>query len=183
MASEGTFRRDLLYRLNVIQFRIPPLKERPEDIPHLVGRFIREFRESLPRENVEGISDHALEALIRHPWPGNVRELRNTLEQATLMTAGPRIRWSDLPPSVRELVPETAGNSSSALSLPEEWLSEGIRAVRRRAVDRIERTYLAALLRETGGRVGETAERAGISTRALYGKMKRLGLDKSDFRD
>ncbi|NJD20260.1 MAG: sigma-54-dependent Fis family transcriptional regulator [Gemmatimonadetes bacterium] len=177
------FRPDLYYRLAVVTLAIPPLRDRREDIPDLVDRFLAHFRRTLGKP-VEGIEPEAREALQRHRWPGNVRELINVLERALLLAQGPRVTVGDLPRSIAgaaareayaERPPGTFASSPPLLELP-------IREARRRAVTEFERGYLVRLLAETGGRVGETARRAGVSERSLYDLMRRAGLDKADFR-
>jgi DNA-binding NtrC family response regulator len=182
--AAGRFRQDLFFRLNVVPLPIPPLRERMEDLPDLVGATMRFFRNHLGREEVEGITDEALEALLRHPWPGNMRELMNVVERAVLLCQSQRIGLADLPP-------EIVGGTSPAPSFPAPtgedeasaaWLDRPLREVRAEAIATCERNYLAGLLRRTGGRVGETARLAGIAPRSLYDKMRRYGLRKEDFR-
>src|SRR5439155_3643052 len=88
---EGRFRADLFYRLNVFPIRVPPLRERPEDIPLLVWAFLEQFARPLGK-NVRGIARESMEALQRYPWPGNVRELRNLVERALITSTGPTLR-------------------------------------------------------------------------------------------
>ena len=96
MVAEGSFRRDLLYRLNAVTLEIPPLRARPEEISTLADRFFHEAARSLGRE-LAGITDAALEALVRHRWPGNIRELKNAIERAVVIAEGQRIVLDDLP--------------------------------------------------------------------------------------
>ncbi len=178
--EEGRFRADLFYRLAVVTLAIPPLRERREDIPLLLERYLAEFRRTLGRP-VEGIDAEAMEALVRHGWPGNVRELINVLERAVLLTRGPRISLGDLPPSISGPSPR-ASSARRPLELPSGVFDAPIPQARRRVVEAFERTYLSRLLQESGGRVGETARRAGISERSLYDLMRRCGLAKEAFR-
>ena len=182
LVKSGEFREDLFYRLNVVPFEVPPLRARREDLPHLIGRFLRHFRKTLPRPDVTGIENPALAALLAHPWPGNVRELMNTIERTMLLAEGPLIRIEDLPENVRAGPKPRTADGDRLAEVPTEWRAASLKEVRRLAMDRVERTYLAAILADTGGRIGEAAERAGISARALYEKMRRLGLDKRDFK-
>src|ERR671927_124718 len=99
--EEGTFRADLYYRLNVLRIYLPPLRERPEDIPILVRRFIREFSEQHDRP-FHGISAEAMQLLVDYPWPGNVRELRNLIESMVVLAPGHEIQPEDLPRPIRE---------------------------------------------------------------------------------
>ncbi|MCB9916569.1 MAG: sigma-54-dependent Fis family transcriptional regulator [Planctomycetes bacterium] len=185
----GRFREDLYYRLNVVQVRVPALRERVEDVPDLVGYLIRRFRRAMDGATATSISAEALAALLRYPWPGNVRELINVVERAMLLTDGERIELEALPPRV------VAGGSAAAAAataqtaqapapeLPADWREQTLKEVREAAVARAERAYLDRLLTETCGHVGRTAERAGISPRALYDRLRRHGLDKDDYKD
>jgi DNA-binding NtrC family response regulator len=180
--AEKRFRPDLYYRLGVVSLTIPPLRERREDIPLLVEDYVRWFGTRLGR-HVTGVTPEALEALEGYPWPGNVRELMNVIERAMLLCTEARIRPWDLPENVTvaggEAVRAPAGPPAppATPSLDRPW-----REARDGALLQFERGYLSGLLRSTGGRVGETARRAGISPRALFEKMKRHGLRKEDFR-
>ncbi len=182
----GRFRRDLYYRLHVVGLRVPPLRERREDIADLAGDFIRVFRESLRRRYVERISDEALDALLNWSWPGNVRELVNAIEHALVVCRSDRITRDDLPePIVADRHPPASpapDTPSSAPATREDWFDLPLVEARRRAVADFERSYLRARLTRTGGRVGEAAKLAGISPRALYDRMRKLGLRKEDYR-
>jgi transcriptional regulator with PAS, ATPase and Fis domain len=94
--KEGTFREDLYYRLKVVDLHLPPLRDRKEDIPDLVGLFIRKYNAKMGK-NVTDITPRALEALIAHDWPGNIRELQNVIERAVLFCDDPSIDLSLIP--------------------------------------------------------------------------------------
>jgi DNA-binding NtrC family response regulator len=175
----GKFREDLYFRLAVVPLRIPPLRERREDLPDLIGMFMRHFRSSVDREDVNGITPEAMEALLRYSWPGNVRELINVIERATLLCRGLTITRADLPEPLGSL-PPPAG-SADTLPLPRAWDDRPFHEVKKEVLDRFERKYLRHLLDRTGGRIGESAKLAGVAERTLYEKMKRLGLRKEDF--
>jgi DNA-binding NtrC family response regulator len=180
------FRRDLYYRLSVVSLTIPPLRERCEDIPALVESYLDYLRPQVGRD-VTGITDDALEALTRYDWPGNVRELINILERAMLLCDENTITRDDLPQAIRSLGPSRGATGTLPAAadgtLPADWLQKPIRHGRRKVVDAFERAYLESILRETRGRIGETAKRAGIEPRSLYDKMKKYGLRKEDFKD
>jgi len=183
--EDGAFRRDLYYRLGVVTLEVPPLRHRREDITDLVDSFIQHFAYSLGRD-VAGITPAAREVLGSHDWPGNVRELANVLERAVLLCEGTELDLDDLPHSIVSAamplnVPATDVDSR-VTPLPPRWRELTLREARGAVVDAFERSYLSAHLAETGGRVGETARRAGIQPRSLYEKMRRLGLRKEDFR-
>jgi len=184
--ASGKFREDLYYRLNVVTLEIPPLRERAEDIPDLVGTFIRHFRRELGRSEVDDISEDALDALVAHPWPGNVRELINAVEHAIVLCRGSRIEAADLPETVRGPAgarPAVARPGSQAAASDLAPLFDlPLREARAKATADFERAYLEEQLRREKGRIGRTAERAGITTRSLYDKLKQHGLRKEDFR-
>jgi len=193
LASEvavGGFRRDLFYRLGVVTLTVPPLRERQDDIPELVDSYIEYLRPRIGRE-VRSITPEAVQALKRYEWPGNVRELINVLERAILLCDGEEITLLDLrdtlgpraAPAVAVAAAELGGSRiPSPPTFSEAWLDRSWREVRQEALETLERAYLAGLLRETRGRVGETAKRAGIRPRSLYEKMQRLGLRKEQFK-
>ena len=112
--EEGRFRPDLYYRLNVLSIYLPPLRDRPEDIPLLVRRFIKEFSQQHDRQ-FHGISADAMQILMSYPWPGNVRELRNLVESMVVLAPGREIGPSDIPRSIRE---GGAARSISAIVIP-----------------------------------------------------------------
>lgn len=185
--EEGSFRRDLFYRLGVVSLTIPPLRERREDIPNLIDDMLEHFRAEIPH-HIRGVSPRAKEALSRYAWPGNVRELMNVIERAMLLSGSDEISLEDLPENISGLVctdadlPTPEAMAGENLGVPKEWLSLPLREARERLLTEFERAYLAGLLEATGGRIGETARRAGIQPRSLFEKMRRLKLKKEDFR-
>lgn len=192
--ERGQFRADLYYRLGVVEMEIPPLRERPEDIPLLVQIYLRHHATILGRD-IRGLTDEAGQAMAGYPWPGNVRELINVIERAVLLCVGDEIGLEDLPESIREAATkggELPSASQSAVAgdthagshivFPSFWLNLPWKKVREELMMEGERAYLTALLTATGGRVGETAKRAGMSERSLFEKMRRHGLRKEDFR-
>src|SRR6476469_1697288 len=100
MVSEGRFREDLFYRINVIPIALPPLRERREDIPLLAEHFLAKYTETMGKQ-IAAISNEALDLLVRHDWPGNIRELENVIERAVALEATPAILAESLPPVVR----------------------------------------------------------------------------------
>lgn len=178
--EEGRFREDLLFRLNVVSLVIPPLRERIEDLPWLLGRFLRHFAETHHREEMRGIDKDALEILHGYSWPGNVRELVNVIERAVLLCEGDSITVADLPPEVLETAPALAPTGTAEPS--DELMALPLQEARRRITEDFERRYLENLLRKHQGTVSEVANDAGINPRTLYEKMRRLGLKKEDFR-
>ena len=159
--SKGNFREDLFYRLNVIPFYVPPLRERKEDIPLLAKHFLREFSQTYNRRSKE-ISDDALDALVRYTWPGNVRELRNLVERIVIMNpAVPKLERKHLPTLIyREGGRRNLGEFSSLHEARASY----------------EREYILKKLDESSGNVARTAEVLGLERSHLYRKMKTLGI-------
>jgi len=158
-ARAGRFREDLYYRLNVLHIRLPPLRERPEDIPALVTAFLAQTA-ALSGAAAPAVTPEALRALSLHPWRGNARELKNVLERASILADEGRIDLAQLPDDVRE-------SGAPRLSLPE-------------AVDRFERSHIALVLRLCEGNREKAAEELGISEATLYRRLERLGLKGVD---
>ena len=161
----GRFRQDLYYRLNVIPLRVPPLRERKEDIPVLTNWFLREF--SL-KECEEGktIADDALTKLIEHDWPGNVRELKNFIERLVIMVPQDVITANDIP----LLTEENHEIPEAALPL---FASDSFRTAK---ID-FEKEYIIKKLKEFDGNISKTAEAIGLERSNLHRKIKRYGLD------
>jgi DNA-binding NtrC family response regulator len=181
------FREDLYYRLSVVTLTVPPLRERREDIPELVENYLSRLRVRVGRE-IRGITAEAMAALCRYDWPGNVRELINVVERSLILCSGNEVTLEDLPLSVggtadasRTLF-QTNVVLESDEGLPPEWLEQPWRRVRRDVVGRFEKAYLTGVLKQTGGRIGEAARRAGMEPRSLFEKMRKYGLRKEMFR-
>ncbi len=155
--QDGKFREDLYYRLNVIPFHVPPLRERQGDIPQLARAFAAEFcaASGVPEK---AFLPRTLALLQSYAWPGNVRELRNLVERLVLMTPGPRIRPADLPEEIRGGVRPT--------ELPGASLEEARRE--------FERRFLLARLEEHGGNISRTAEAIGLARESLSRKLRAL---------
>jgi DNA-binding NtrC family response regulator len=180
------FRRDLFYRLSVVSLNLPPLRARKEDIPELVYSYIRHFSSKIGSEAL-GISKDALEAMEKYHWPGNVRELINVIERAMLLCEGDEIQLSDLPEEIShtEVIKENfvlKAIDSDDFTLSEEFANKSWKEVKNEIVDLYEKAYLKTLLKKTKGKIGKTAEKAGIEPRSLYNKMKAHNLDKNNFK-
>ena len=167
MVEEGTFRQDLLYRLDVLTIRIPPLRERREDIGPLVAHFVTRTNARLDTE-VQGVTPEAMEVMRAYDWPGNVRELENTIEHAAVMAEGPHIDAADLPDRARR-GPRTA-QGRLTLDFPEDDLSV------KRAHRALEREFILRALERTGGNRTHAARLLDLSHRALLYKIKDFGL-------
>ena len=168
---EGRFREDLYYRLRVVVIEIPPLRERPADLPLLVARFLEQVAKRLGRER-KPIGQAALARLARHPWPGNVRELRNVVEQAAVLASGAEIAEEDLRLDAAALLP--------GKDLPPEHAATFADA-KRLAVEQFEREYLLRALRQCGGNISRTAEAIGMVRQSLQQKIRELGLRDEDW--
>jgi two-component system, NtrC family, response regulator AtoC len=176
------FRLDLYYRLAVVTLTIPPLRERREDIPLLVQHYVERFRVLLRRQ-VTGVTSRALDALTAYEWPGNVRELINVIERAVLLCSGSDIDLDDLPPVIMQRHTAEAGPARHAQSVvPPAWFALPLQDARQELLASFERAYLTRLLEDTGGRISDSARRAGINERSLYDLMRRYGLRKEAFR-
>ena len=150
--ARGEFRADLYYRLNVFDIRIPPLRERPDDILPLATGFLREFAGATAE-----LTPEAMEALRRHEWPGNVRELRNVLERALIMCDGRFIDTEHLCLRAREDVPPLSITDLATL----------------------ERQAIEQVMKDVGGNKVRAAKQLGISRMQLYGRLRKFGLEKA----
>ncbi|PRQ07862.1 sigma-54 dependent transcriptional regulator [Enhygromyxa salina] len=186
----GRFRSDLYYRLGVIELELPPLRQRIEDLNCLLDLQLARFNLALGRR-LRGFTPPARRALERYAWPGNVRELINVIERAVLLCLGDEISLEDLPRSIarsQDPRPDPAPQQPppapprEQLELPEAWLHLPWREVRDALLRDGERVYLSNLLARTHGRIGLTAQHAGLAERSLFEKMRRHGLRKEDFR-
>ncbi len=165
--SAGQFREDLLYRLDVVGVRLPPLRERPEDVPALAAHFLARYARLRPELAGLRLSGEAHDALVAHRWPGNVRELEHALERAVVLAEGPTIREEDLPETVRE----GPGPPPYPRAAPGASLSI------KRATRALEADLIREALGRTGGNRTRAAELLDLSYRALLYKIKDYGLE------
>jgi formate hydrogenlyase transcriptional activator len=163
MVADGTFRTDLYYRLNVFPVVLPPLRERPDDIPRLVRHFTQRFARRMGRR-IETIPSAVMEALVRYPWPGNVRELQNVIERAVILSPGPSLQ---VPPGdLRPAAMQDTAPAPAAVTLADA-----------------ERDHILGAIREAGGVLGGpegAAARLGMKRSTLYKKMKKLGISRHE---
>jgi DNA-binding NtrC family response regulator len=167
------FREDLYYRLKVVTLELPPLRERPEDIPALAQRFLERVIARLGLEKRQ-IGDAALARLVRHRWPGNVRELANVIEQAAVLAPAAVIEEADL---------KLGGASEALAGVEADAVGLSFGEAKRRAVDRFERGYLLEALRKSGGNISRAAEAVGMVRQSLQQKIRELGLRDEDWSD
>jgi DNA-binding NtrC family response regulator len=164
--KEGKFREDLWFRLRVVPLRLPPLRERREDIPLLVEHFVQKHALRLGRPPLQPDAA-AMRALLDHPWPGNIRELEHAIERGLLLARGETVTLADLPPELAAPPPTEGGGA-------------GGEGRYRKARDAWERKFLEDVLREAGGSVAKAAELAGLHRSTLYEKLTRYGLVKDE---
>jgi len=168
MVAEGTFREDLFYRINVIPLRVPPLRERQEDVPLLAEHFVARFAEQMGKP-VTGISGGALTLLKQYGWPGNIRELENAMERAVALERTPMILPDSLPEQLNR-TPTDAPPPSPADAFPDAGFDL------ERHVQDIEREYIAEALRRAGGVKVKAAELLGMSFRSFRYYTKKYNL-------
>ena len=158
--TEGQFRQDLFYRLNVITITLPPLRERAEDIRPLAGHFLARYRAEI-KKDMEGITPAAFGCLLGYAWPGNVRELENAIERAVVLAAGPLIAPDDLPEAVCHPAPGAAREEPKSFHA---------------AVEEFKRHLIEATLRKTNGNRTRAAARLGLQRTYLARLIRDLGL-------
>jgi DNA-binding NtrC family response regulator len=170
----GRFRADLYYRLNVITFHLPPLRERPGEITNLVARFIAELAARYDRP-IPGICGDALHILQTYRWPGNIRELRNVIERAVALCGGSEIQMDDLPDAICSAGGTGLSRSSQEKAPARPTATASLSQIGAEA----ERGRIRAALRECGNNRTRTAAALGINRRTLYKKLDRYGLRTS----
>jgi len=169
----GRFREDLYYRLRVVEVALPPLRDRREDIPLLIDRFLKDAAARFERP-VRPLTGAALRACVAHEWKGNVRELKSAVEQALLLAPGDELSAGDLlgPAAPVETPVETASDAAAGTG--------SFRAAKERAIDAFERDFLLQALRRHGGNISKTAEDIGMYRQNLQQKMRELGISSDD---
>ncbi|GKT09759.1 sigma-54 dependent transcriptional regulator [Desulforhabdus sp. TSK] len=168
MVAEGTFREDLFYRLNVMSLVVPPLRDRPEDIPNLVSHFLPHLAEK-NHKRVKGLTPQALDLFLRYPWPGNVRELENALERAVILMPGEFVSERELPLPLQTFVAEARACSGETTKTSQETLTE----IPGKTLEDMERLKIFQTLEEVRGNKSEAARRLGITRRTLKLKLKK----------
>jgi two-component system response regulator HydG len=163
--SEGNFREDLFYRLNVVTLHVPPLRDRIDDIPLLAGHFLEIYAEK-NRKQIKGFSPVAMDMLIKYGWPGNVRELENAVERAVILSAGDYITEKEFPLSI---VKDYSGD----LEAQQPLLENG----EIRSLEAIERHAILEAIEASKGNKSEAARLLGINRKTLYKKLKAYGVE------
>jgi DNA-binding NtrC family response regulator len=154
----GAFRQDLYYRLKVVELRVPPLRDRREDVLPLARVLLADAALRMKRK-ITGLAPGAADQILRYEWPGNVRELENAMERAVALARGSRVELEDLPEEVRQAFPKPVATRGTVRSLGE-----------------IEREYILAALDLNGGNQAQTAEQLQIGSATLYRKLKAYGV-------
>ena len=162
--KEGRFREDLYYRLNVIAFQIPPLRERMGDLPELVSFFISKYNKSLGKK-INGISDNALNLLINYSWPGNVRQLESVIERAVLLTDVAVIETDTLPP---EIFNKPIQIGKIDFDIPNDGIS----------FEELEREVLLKAMRKSNWVIAKSAQLLGMSYRTLQYRLNKFGIKR-----
>lgn len=170
LAAEGKFRKDLFYRINVLNIELPKLIDRPRDI-HLLMHHFLDFFCAKEGKTLEGFSDVAKGCLENYHWPGNVRELRNVIERAVALNKGKAISVSDLPPQIAAL------NKEVGLRVAIPNLDLHTEGSLKQVVETVETTLILQALENCGGSRTKAAKKLGIHRTALYKKMEKLGID------
>ncbi|UCF94160.1 MAG: sigma-54-dependent Fis family transcriptional regulator, partial [Desulfobacterales bacterium] len=173
MCETGQFRKDLYYRLNVFPIEIPPLRERIEDIPSLCDSFLHRLNKFNSKQ-IDGIHPGVIEAFRRYSWPGNIRELENLVERAYILETSSILMPESFPNELFQsgsLVGCLPANSSMTLA-----------EARQHGIEDIERNYLKEVLARNKGKINESAQEAGITTRQLNKLMNKYGIRKEEFK-
>jgi DNA-binding NtrC family response regulator len=167
LVKTGRFRQDLYYRVNVFPIRVPPLRERAEDIPLLVDHFIEVANRKL-RKAIRGMSPAAMSVLMTYAWPGNVRELENVVQRTMVVAKSDIVELDDVPRELR-------GDNDASPRKPND-----LRGLARASTELVEKQTILDALAKTGGNVTHAAKALGISRATLQNKMKAYGLRKPE---
>jgi two-component system, NtrC family, response regulator PilR len=167
LISEGRFREDLFYRINVIPISLPPLRDRREDIGLLAEHFLAKYNEQMGKE-IASVSRESMALLVKHDWPGNIRELENVMERAVALESTPAILPESLPAAIR-------GDTVRAVAAPVDALPESGFDLEAH-VKEIERGYIAEALKRAGGVQVKAAELLGMSFRSFRYYVKKYNL-------
>ena len=184
MATEGKFRSDLYYRLDGFTIELPPLRDRGEDIPHLLEHFLARFRAELGKSEVDGLAAATVSLLTAYHWPGNIREMQSVIRQALLNTTGPVVVPEHLPDAVRGTSTRTVNSNGSHHGLPESDLKPFIERhlqtdagqLYAQTLAQMERYLITRVLQETHGNQSKAAEILGITRGKIRDRIAAFGL-------
>jgi len=169
---QGTFREDFYYRLNVFSIYVPPLKERPDDIPALVEHFLNKFSMELRKEVYE-VDDEVIDLFLRYPWPGNIRELENIMERAIVLASGPQVTINEMPYELQSYVEANRQIESENKDLHQSKENFSLE----QHTERLERELILKALEKFHWNKTRAAELLGIKRTTLQYRIKRLGLE------
>jgi DNA-binding NtrC family response regulator len=167
--SGGEFRQDLYYRLNVVAIRLPPLRERVEDVPLLARHFLQHYTQESGK-SITAVSDKAMELLCAHSWPGNIRELENAIEQAVALSYQPVLTREDLPGAVRD-------HTGAAKSFENDSASEQFLFPDMPTLEEVKKRYVLHVLKRNQGNVSRSARILNIDRRSLYRMLARFKIE------
>ncbi len=179
LVEEGKFREDLYYRLNVIPVTVPPLRDRPDDIPLLAMHFLEKARRS-SETRITGFSTEAMAKLLAYPWPGNVRELKNIVERLVGTVDTDLVRIEHLPPKISGVA--AAVSAATAGPVPEnvEQLKDAKRQVRERAYEQVERTFILSALNRASWNITQAAALVGMQRTYFHALMRKYEIKKGE---
>jgi DNA-binding NtrC family response regulator len=160
LITDGTFREDLFYRLNVVPITLPPLRQRKSDVPRLVAHFLEKYD-----AGTKTISNEAMQAMVDYSWPGNIRELENTIERIVILSAGDEVGVDDLPAEVRTGATPPS-SKTRGFDLPEEGID----------LEEVEMHFIEQALERAGNSAAKAAKLVGMSTKTFEARAQRLGL-------
>ena len=184
MVSEGTFREDLFFRLNIIPIELPPLRERKGDLPLLISHFLKKFTDEIGKD-IRGVAPDAMTVLESYQFPGNVRELVNIIERAVVLAEGDVVRKEDLElfePTSQEFE-EPGVNFGGYVPLNADELKEMKKHIRGRAVEMIEKSFVMSALERNNWNITKAAEETGMLRPNFQGMLKRLGISVREYTD
>ncbi|MEJ2690836.1 MAG: sigma 54-interacting transcriptional regulator [Deltaproteobacteria bacterium] len=172
----GNFRKDLFYRLNVINLRLPPLRERKEDIITLTSHFIKKFRTAF-KKDIEFIPDEIIDKLLQHSWPGNIRELENIIQRAVLLSKSSTLSITDF--DFGEALSQQPESADNQAAISPDMFDLPLKT----SLAKLEGLILEGALKRHNGRVPEVVEKLEIGKTALYSKMKKYGITPKNMKD
>ncbi len=181
LVSNGKFREDLYYRLNVVTITIPPLRERKEDIPLLVAYFVAKYSKKYGKA-VQGVSEDAIKIFMDYDWPGNVRELENTIARGVIITSAPLIMEENLPAALMESIKNKSGekgSNSSNTNRNKVNSSDEIIPLPN-AISRLEKEMITKALKKSNGNKTKAAKMLGISRKSLFNKIRDYKINMDD---